>query len=113
MTQAGALAPAVQDSIASMFPPGERLSSDSTRGLSTQSSRKGGTAASSLVETPVSGRAGQQPTSARGLGGGQTPERTPGSSPRAPSEFQDAGMSLQRASRNDLRTLRCVPGREP
>ena len=56
----------------------------------------------SLAETPLSVGASQ----AAAFKAGQTLERTPGSSPRALSEFQDVGASLQRPSRSDLRTLR-------
>ena len=105
-TQAGALAPDAQDA-ASMFAPGERLSADSTGMPSTRGSQRTGTAPSSLVETPKLG-GGSQPASSSF--GRQTPDPTPGSSPRGPSDFQDVGMSLQRSSRNDLRAMRCVQG---
>ncbi len=102
--QAGALAVATQDAV-SILAPGERFSADSTHGLSTHGSQRTGTATSSLVETPKLG-GGSQPASSRF--GRQTPDPTPGSSPRGPSDFQDVGMSLQRSSRNDLRAMRCV-----
>jgi len=106
--QAGPLALAAQDAV-SLIAPGESFSAESTRGLSTHGSQRTGTATSSLVDTPKLGGA-KQPASSRF--GRQTPDPTPGSSPRGPSDFQDVGMSLQRSSRNDLRAIRCVPGAE-
>ena len=76
---------------------GEGFASDSVRLSSTNSLDRAGTV-SSMAETPLA-------AGAAGFADGRF-DRTPGASPRAQSELQEAGGSLLRRSRNDLRAAR-------